>query len=198
MKMMNVYVANLGKYNEGKLVGEWLTLPATNEEIEEIMVKIGVAHYDENGEFVPQKTEIENGIEYVYEEYAIHDYECDIEEIEIGEYSNLEKLNEIAEGLSEIDEYDLKCISALLELGYIDQKDILEKTIQDILDDYCFTELEEMGNTDMALGYAMVEGTDIERQLEELNISSYFDYESYGRDARYNGASVASNNIAIL
>lgn len=29
------YVANLAKYNEGKLAGEWLTLPKSREELEE-------------------------------------------------------------------------------------------------------------------------------------------------------------------
>ncbi|MED1947208.1 MULTISPECIES: antirestriction protein ArdA [Brevibacillus] len=29
------YVANLAKYNEGKLVGEWLTLSKSREELEE-------------------------------------------------------------------------------------------------------------------------------------------------------------------
>ncbi|WP_441293952.1 antirestriction protein ArdA, partial [Acinetobacter sp. 25977_7] len=49
---MQVYIANLGKYNEGELVGAWFTFPIDFEEVKE---KIGL-----NDE---------------YEEYAIHDYE---------------------------------------------------------------------------------------------------------------------------
>ena len=33
--MIKVYLANLGKYNEGELVGEWLELPCTEEEMEQ-------------------------------------------------------------------------------------------------------------------------------------------------------------------
>ena len=49
---MQVYVANLGKYNEGELVGAWFTPPID---------------YDEMAERI--------GLNDEYEEYAIHDYE---------------------------------------------------------------------------------------------------------------------------
>lgn len=59
MEEMQVYIANLGKYNEGELVGAWFTPPIDWDEVKE---RIGL-----NDE---------------YEEYAIHDYELpfDIEE----------------------------------------------------------------------------------------------------------------------
>lgn len=28
--MMNIYLTNLGKYNEGQLIGEWVELPVSN------------------------------------------------------------------------------------------------------------------------------------------------------------------------
>ena len=34
--MMNIYLTNLGKYNEGELVGEWVQLPISNEELQEV------------------------------------------------------------------------------------------------------------------------------------------------------------------
>ena len=49
---MQVYIANLGKYNEGELVGAWFTPPID---------------YDEMAERI--------GLNDEYEEYAIHDYE---------------------------------------------------------------------------------------------------------------------------
>lgn len=52
MEEMRVYIANLGKYNEGELVGAWFTPPVDYDEMAE---RIGL-----NGN---------------YEEYAIHDYE---------------------------------------------------------------------------------------------------------------------------
>ena len=47
---MAVYIANLGKYNEGQLVGAWFTFPIDEEDVKE---KIGLNEQ--------------------YEEYAIHD-----------------------------------------------------------------------------------------------------------------------------
>ena len=82
--MIKVFLTNLGKYNEGYLIGEWLELPASQQEIDETMAKIGI-----NEE---------------YEEWFITDYETDIKGIEIGEYSNLHKLNEIAEELESLNE----------------------------------------------------------------------------------------------
>ena len=39
--MMNIYLTNLGKYNEGELVGEWVQLPISNEELQKVFEKKG-------------------------------------------------------------------------------------------------------------------------------------------------------------
>ncbi|MDR2204089.1 MAG: antirestriction protein ArdA [Nitrososphaerota archaeon] len=40
---IRVYIANLGKYNEGKIVGAWLNLPSTQSEIKDFLkTKVGV------------------------------------------------------------------------------------------------------------------------------------------------------------
>ena len=67
---MQVYIANLGKYNEGELVGDWFSFPLDEEVIAE---RIGL-----NAE---------------YEEYAIHD--TDNFPMEISEYISIEELNRI-------------------------------------------------------------------------------------------------------
>ena len=72
---MAVYIANLGKYNEGYLVGAWFTFPIDEEDVKE---KIGLNEQ--------------------YEEYAIHD--TDNFPIAIGEYVSIEELNEIRDILS--------------------------------------------------------------------------------------------------
>ena len=66
---MQVYVANLGKYNEGELVGAWFTPPID---------------YDEMAERI--------GLNDEYEEYAIHDYELPFE---IDEYTPIEEVNRL-------------------------------------------------------------------------------------------------------
>ena len=37
------FVTNLGKYNEGMLVGEWVKLPTTEEEMQKVFERIGIA-----------------------------------------------------------------------------------------------------------------------------------------------------------
>ena len=78
MDDMQVYIANLGKYNEGELVGAWFTFPIDFEEVKE---KIGL-----NDE---------------YEEYAIHDYELPFT---VDEYTSIGELNRLWEMVSELPE----------------------------------------------------------------------------------------------
>lgn len=70
---MQVYIANLGKYNECELVGAWFTPPIDFE-------RIGL-----NGE---------------YEEYAIHDYELPFE---VGEYTPISEINRLCEMVLELE-----------------------------------------------------------------------------------------------
>lgn len=74
MEKMRVYIANLGKYNEGELVGAWFIPPIDFDEVKE---RIGL-----NDE---------------YEEYAIHDYELPFE---IDEYMAIDEINRLC-GLAE-------------------------------------------------------------------------------------------------
>lgn len=191
--MMNIYIANLGKYNEGILKGAWLELPATEEEIQEKMVEIGVATFDKEGNFSMGK---EEGI-YYYEEYAIHDWECDINGFDISECDSIKMLNEVAEQIENMDEYEKKCLDALIEYD-CHTADKLRRGEFD-LDDYCLLELDEDEiNEDEALGYALAELNGVIYELEKIGMENYFDYQKYGRDARYDGVFVASNWIAVL
>ena len=79
MEEMRVYVANLGKYNEGELVGAWFEPPID---------------YDEMAERI--------GLNDQYEEYAIHDYELPFE---IDEYTPIEEVNRLCEMVEDLPEY---------------------------------------------------------------------------------------------
>lgn len=68
---MRIYIANLGKYNEGELVGAWFLPPISMEEAAE---KIGLNE--------------------TYEKYAIHDYELPFD---IGEYESIDEVNRLCE-----------------------------------------------------------------------------------------------------
>lgn len=172
--MLNIYIANLGKYNEGQLVGKWLELPCSDEEIFNTLKEIGI-----NKE---------------YEEYAIHDYECSVEGMIVPEYASISMLNDLANELEDMEAYKIKLIEALLESKMITQDDILENNYD--LDDYRFVELDEdIYNKEKALGYALIEIGCLEISKE---IEPYFDYEKYGRDAIFDGAFIASNGIALF
>lgn len=82
-KDFRVFITNLGKYNEGELVGKWLDLPC--DDLEEELASIGVKEGTR------------------YEEYFITDYENDWN-YNVGEYENLTQLNELAKQLEEIDD----------------------------------------------------------------------------------------------
>ena len=164
--MIKVFLTNLGKYNEGYLIGEWLELPATQQEIDETMAKIGI-----NEE---------------YEEYFITDYETDIEGVEVGEYSNLDELNELAEQLDELEEDAQKAIQAMLLDGYT-FNEALEKAING---DYAiYFDCDNM--TDVA--YEIVEECGYLNDVPET-IARYFDYEAFGRDLNIEGNFKALDN----
>ena len=78
-----VFITNLGKYNEGELVGKWLDLPC--DDIESELAIIGVADDSQ------------------YEEYFITDYENDWD-YPVDEYEDLWQLNEFAEQLANVDD----------------------------------------------------------------------------------------------
>ena len=40
--LFEAYITNLGKYNEGELVGETLKFPTTTEEVQPLLKRIGV------------------------------------------------------------------------------------------------------------------------------------------------------------
>lgn len=162
--MLKIYLTNLGKYNEGYLIGEWVTLPVNDDELEEVKKRIGINEY--------------------YEEWFITDYESDIAGVEIGEYSNIDELNEMAETLEDLDDADIEVIIALMSNGYsfdeaIDKKD----------DVIIFADCEDMA--DVARQY--IEETGILNEVPE-HLKDYFDYDAFGRDMSFEGHFVFTNN----
>ncbi|HBG2116831.1 TPA: antirestriction protein ArdA [Clostridioides difficile] len=164
--MLNIYITNLGKYNEGELIGEWVELPLNKEELQEILNRIGI-----NEE---------------YEEYFITDYETDIKGLEISEYSNIEQLNELAKELEELEEYEIEQLKALLERGYIDFYDMLEGDICRLSDNYTFIQLDYRSSLDDEnLGHSYIEEVYCGDLSYIENISYYFDIEAFSRDLRF-------------
>ena len=111
MEMLNVYVTNLGKYNEGYLIGEWLSLPVAEEELEECFKRIGL-----NEE---------------YEEYFITDYESEVG-LKCSEYVNLEHLNKKIQELEDATKGEYEKLKAVISRDYYreDQLDNIIETME--------------------------------------------------------------------
>ncbi|MGM9603280.1 MAG: antirestriction protein ArdA [Faecousia sp.] len=155
--MLRIYLTNLGKYNEGFLIGEWLDLPATEEEIEEVKQRIG--------------------INAMYEEWFITDYETDIEGVTVGEYESISELNELAEVLEGLSGEELDKLEALLEYGCK-----LVEALERIDDCLIWFDCEDM--EDVAREYC--ECTGLLDGIPE-NIANYFDFAAFGRDLSFEG-----------
>ena len=88
---LRAFVTNLGKYNEGELVGKWVDFPIDEDEFAEILEEIGV-----DGE--------------TYEEWFVTDYDYPID-LDLGEYVSLDDLNEATEALAEWDEDEAEAVA---------------------------------------------------------------------------------------
>ena len=93
--LFEAYITNLGKYNEGELVGETLKFPTTTEEVQALLKRIGV-----------------DGVRY--EEFFITSFDGDVLGLYdyLTEYENLDELNYLACLLSELDQGELEKFEA--------------------------------------------------------------------------------------
>ena len=161
--IFEAFITNLGKYNEGALIGEWVSFPATPEEVKKALEKIGIGAKDEFGN--------------VYEEWFITDYNCDVDglakNINFGEYENLDELNYLDLKIGELNSYELEKFQAVLEVSdYTGSvKDIINLDKYDIYPDVKNCE---------DLGIYYVDELELVKVPDELRY--YIDYESYGRD----------------
>lgn len=99
------FITNLGKYNEGSLVGEWVKFPTTAEELQKVFERIGIGSKDDFGQ--------------PYEEWFITDYDCYVDGLydKLGEYENLDELNYLASKLDEMSQGEYEQFQAAMEIG---------------------------------------------------------------------------------
>ena len=159
------FITNLGKYNEGELVGEWVKFPTTAEELKEVFKRIGIGQKDDFGQ--------------PYEEWFITDYDCYVDGLydKLGEYENLDELNYLASKLDEMDQSDYARFQAAMEMG--DHCGSVQEIINltENLDCYeIYPNIEDYDD----LGRYYIEELDAMQVPEHLK--NYIDYEAYGRD----------------
>lgn len=155
------FVTNLGKYNEGQLVGEWVTFPIDEDDFDEVLKRIQIGDTDDFG--AP------------YEEWFVTDYDCDLDGFdwqELGEYPSYDSLQEYGELIESID--DVEAVENAYEVTG-DLREAIEGIDDGRIIYYpgCNTE-EELGE------YVINEiyGGEITHDLAER----YFDYDKLGRD----------------
>ena len=157
---MKIFITNLGRYNEGYLVGKWVKLPVCEDVLDKVLKEIGINEY--------------------YEEYFITDYENEIIGIGdvISEYSSVQALNELAQRLEGLSDDEADKLGAVLEYEACRSvSEVLE--LLDKLDEFdLLTDVTD----DEELGYYYAEEyccIDIPESIQP-----YFDYEKFGRDVR--------------
>ena len=159
------FITNLGKYNEGELVGEWVKFPTTAEELKEVFKRIGIGQRDDFGQ--------------PYEEWFITDYDCYVDGLysKLGEYESLDELNYLASKLDEMSESEYEQFQAGMEMG--DHCGSLQEIINltENLDCYeVYPHIEDYDD----LGRYYIEELEVMQVPEHLQ--NYIDYEAYGRD----------------
>ena len=159
------FITNLGKYNEGELVGEWVKFPTTAEELKEVFKRIGIGQKDDFGQ--------------PYEEWFITDYDCYVDGLysKLGEYESLDELNYLASKLEEMSESEYAQFQAGMEMG--DHCGSLQEIINLTENLDCYEVYPDIHDYD-DLGRYYIEELDVMQVPEHLQ--NYIDYEAYGRD----------------
>lgn len=174
---MKIFLTNLGKYNEGYLIGKWVKLPIPADKLKEVLDEIGINER--------------------YEEVFISDYETSFEGMSdvISEYTSITALNELAEEIEALFEDEEEKLAAILECEYCRSIEDVREMIAN-LDDY---DLIQDIDDDEKLGYYYAEEVgciDLPKHLR--NLLNYFNYEAYGRDIRLEGGNITYTSRGCL
>lgn len=159
---IEAYVTNLGKYNEGELVGEWVKFPITLDKLKAVYERIG--------------------IDAEHEEVFITDYDIDLYGVsnQLGEFESLDKLNYLAGVLENLSASDREKYEAVLESGISVEQSGIDGLINLAynLEKYdLLTEVKD--EDDLGRYYAELSfGVDLKERMGEL--ADYIDFERYG------------------
>lgn len=154
------FITNLGKYNEGELVGEWVRFPINEANFNRILNRIGIGP--------------------MYEEWFVTDYECNLNGFdwqELGEYPSYEDLQEF--GMLTLNITDVEAVDNAYEVT-----GNLKEAIEGLDNgDLIF---HKGINTNQDWGYYIVD--EIYGGVENLGIDTierFFDYEALGRELNF-------------
>lgn len=159
------FITNLGKYNEGELVGEWVKFPTTADELKKVFERIGIGSEDDFGQ--------------PYEEWFITDYDCYVGGLydKLGEYANLDELNYLASKLDDMDRSEYNQFLAAMEIG--DHTGSIQDLINLTENLDCYDVYPDIEDHDDLGRYYIDE---LEAMQVPDHLRNYIDYEAYGRD----------------
>lgn len=155
--MLNIYLNTWGNYNvNGADLGEWVSLPMDESELEEKMEEIAERMHDNDPE------------------WFINDYMWDgsFSPRSIEELENIFELNEWIQELDNLNTWELEIYEAACEIFGANNVEL------DELDSYCL--YSDIDN-EYDLGYHFVHecGYDLDNMG---TLANYIDYEAFGRD----------------
>jgi len=158
--MIEAYVTNFGKYDEGKMYGEYITFPATKEKVKGLLTRIGV-----------------DGAKY--KDTYITEYKSDIEGLSdcLSGHANIDEINYLSSLLAEADEAERAKFEAVINYGdcTASPKDLINLVKNLDCYDY-FPGVENLNG----LGRHLI----LEMGLEEIpeRLKPYINYHAYGCD----------------
>ena len=172
MEQMRICIQNLGAYNEGELRYKWLDLPASEDEIAETLLAIGI-----------------DGVKY--EEYMLADWEY----INASEYASITVLNELAE---EIEWVATKHPNVSYETIKNLLNDYEASELSDVLEEAYVIHVPDNMTDEEAVAYYF--GENYPELQEDTFLTRHFDYDSWGRELMedYNDYSGDSGILVLV
>ena len=163
MAVIRAYIANLGKYNKGELVGKWHGFPTTPTDIRQTLSEVGADRACCEG-------------------HLITGCECKVAGVSglLGEHPSIDEVNCLASKLEGMTGREAELYEAAIETGYFSTG---AKGLINLADSLDCLDYREGVCDDYGVGYSWVEESGFD--MEALSaISSYIDFEHLGRDIR--------------
>lgn len=166
----SIFLTNLTEYTNGNLVGEWVELPCTAEEMQDQFRHLGIG----------------SGTEYFITDYDVPAF---LGNGNLSEHENLDELNYLALRMKELDDTQWEKLSEFLASGMDSchsAADYINLTEPENLQKFDLVRAED----DYDLGKLLCEG--LEEQINSIrlpgnvDLSVYIDYEQIGSDACIN------------